>query len=42
MKSRTMKSRIGAFSLSVLCSMLLVTGALAADSAGEPDRSAGG
>ncbi len=42
MKTKLMNTRTGVLTLSALCSALFAAGALAADSAGEPGRSAGG
>jgi hypothetical protein len=41
MRIKTMTIKTGLFSLSLLCSAIFVTGAMAADSAGEPGRSSG-
>ena len=42
MRTKTMKNRTSLLTLSVLCSALFTVGAFAADSAGEPGRSASG
>ena len=42
MRNKTMRNKAGSFTLSVLCSAMVTTSAFAADSAGEPGRSAKG
>jgi len=42
MRNKTMRNKAGSFTLSVLCSVMVTTSAFAADSAGEPGRSAKG
>ena len=41
MRTQTMRNRTFAFALSLLGSVLFVSGAFAADAAGEPGRSSG-